>query len=123
MQSFAIFYYLNGRFPHANGLLWVPDSDKPNFISREKICSKTLYELFRGTHSHGLVLIQLLALINLFLGGKEKILKNALAEVYHNLSLKALSVKEIGITLEFKKITEQMTEINLRLQNLIFAKS
>ena len=82
-----------------------------------------MYELFGGTHSHGLVLIQLLAVLNLFLGGKEKILKNALAEVYHNLSLQALSVKEIGITLEFKKITEQMTEINLRLQNLIFAKS
>ena len=69
---------------------------------------------------HGLVSIQFLVALNLFLEGKGKILKDALTEVYHNLSLQALSVKETGIKLEFEKITQLATEINLKLQNSIF---
>ena len=73
MKSFDIFYYLNGRFPYTNGLLWVPNDDKPNIISGEKLSLKRLYKLFCGTHPHGLVSMQFLATLNLFLGGKEVI--------------------------------------------------
>ena len=54
--------------------------------------------------------MQFLAALNLFLGGKEKISKDALTEVYHNFQ--ALCVKETSITLEFEKITKVATEIN-----------
>ena len=57
MKSVDIFYYLNGRFPYNNDFLWVPDGDKPDVILGGKISIKKLYELFRGMHSHGLVLI------------------------------------------------------------------
>ena len=94
--------------------------DKLNFVSGEKIFLKRLYKLFRGTRSHGLVSLQFLAGLNLFLRGKEKILNDALTEIYHNFLLQALSVKEIGTTLGFEKITELAAEVNLRLQNSIF---
>ena len=64
--------------------------------------------------------LQFLAGLNLFLRGKEKILNDALTEIYHNFLLQALSVKEIGTTLGFEKITELAAEVNLRLQNSIF---
>ena len=67
MKSFDIFYYLNGRFPYTNGLLWVPNGDKPDIISGEKLSLKRLYKLLCGTRSH------VLAMLNLFLGGKEVI--------------------------------------------------
>lgn len=73
MKSFDIFYYLNGRFPYTNGLLWVPNDDKPNIISGEKLSLKRLYKLFCGTHPRGLVSMQFLATLNLFLSGKEVI--------------------------------------------------
>ena len=49
MKSFDIFYYLNGRFPYTNSLLWVPNGDKPDIISGEKLSLKRLYKLLCGT--------------------------------------------------------------------------
>lgn len=36
MKSIDIFYYLIGRFPATDGLLWVADNNKMDFISRKK---------------------------------------------------------------------------------------
>lgn len=118
MQYFDIFYYLNRRFPYTNGLLWASDGNKLNLISGEKISLKRLYELFRGTCLHRLVWIQFLAALNLFLKGKEKILKDASTKVYNNLLLLDLnlSLTESGIMLTLA------IEINFRLENSIFAK-
>ena len=116
MQYFDIFYYLNRRFPYTNTLLWASDGNKPNLISGEKISLKRLYELFRDTCLHRLVWIQFLAALNLFLKGKEKILKDALTKVYNNLLLLDLSLTESDIMLTLA------IEINFRLENSIFAK-
>ena len=81
---------------------------------------KRLYELFLGTRSHGLVSIQFLAALNLSLGRKEQISKDALTKIYHNLSLQALCKKE-NVEVNFEKVMDLATEINLRLKNLILA--
>ena len=104
-KSLDIFHYLNSRFPYRNSLPWVPDGDKLDFISGEKVSLKRLSRLFCSTHLHRLVSIQFLAMLNLFLGGKEEISKDALAEVYHNLLLQALSKNE-NIEPIFEKIME-----------------
>ena len=36
MKSFDVFYYLNGRFPATNGLLWISDGDETDFFFRAK---------------------------------------------------------------------------------------
>ena len=65
--------------------------------------------------------LQFVSALNLFLGGKEEISKNALTEVYQNLLLQSLSEKETRIELEFDAIENLMTEVNLRFQNVIFS--
>ena len=47
MKSFDVFYYLNGRFPATNSLLWISDGDEPDFFfSGEKISITGFYGLF-----------------------------------------------------------------------------
>ena len=55
LTSMDFLFYMNGRFPATNGLIWVPEADIPKFISGEKLFLKCLYELFRRATSHGLV--------------------------------------------------------------------
>ena len=50
LTIFQIFYYLNGRFPLANGLLIVPDGEVPK--GKEKINLKQLYKMFKDANSH-----------------------------------------------------------------------
>ena len=114
------YFYLNGRRPATNELIWISDSEKPKFISGEKLSIKRLYELFRGSRSYGVVTVQFLATLNLFLAGENNISKNTLTEIYRNLSLQALSKKDGNVDLNFDAITELVTKINIRLRNSIF---
>ena len=98
----------------------MPDADKSDFISGEKVLLKRMYKLFHSTRSHGIVSMQFLVALNLFFGKKQEISKDALTKVYHNLSLQALSNNE-NIELKFESLTKLATEIKLHLQNLIFA--
>ena len=63
---FQMFYYCKKRLPLANGLLVVPDGEIPS--CSEKISLKFLYEMFKDTKSHGLVLLQFLSALNIFFG-------------------------------------------------------
>ena len=67
LQCFEFFYYFNGHLPLINGLLPVPGGE--THPSAEKISLKRLYELYRGTKSHGLVSLKFLSALNLLFGG------------------------------------------------------
>ena len=61
-----MFYYLNGKFPLTNDLLIIPDSEVPE--GKEKINLKQFYEMFKDPNSHGLVSLQFLGALKIFLG-------------------------------------------------------
>ena len=65
--------------------------------------------------------LQFLPVLNLFLGGKREISKNALTKVYQNQLVQIVNKKEARIELEFDAIENLMPEINLRFQNVIFS--
>ena len=89
LSNFQLFYYNTGRFPLSNELLIVPDSDVPG---REEKINMIIHEMFQHTKSHGLISSQFLRLLCLVLEDKEiKRIKNALTELYKNLSSKTLS--------------------------------
>ena len=67
LQCFEFFDYFNGHLPLTNGLLPVPGGE--THPSAEKIALKRLYELYRGTKSHGLVWLKFLSTLNLLFGG------------------------------------------------------
>ena len=74
-----------------NELLIVPDREAPE--GAEKINLKLLYEMFKDIKSHGLVSIQFLCPLAIFFGhGIDiSIPRNALTELYKNLSYETLS--------------------------------
>ena len=67
LKLFQLFYYFNGRFPLTNGLLLIPDGETPD--GSKKISLKNLYEMFKDTECHGLVSVQFLSALNVFLVG------------------------------------------------------
>ena len=89
MSTFQLFYHIHGRLPLTNGLLIVPDGEVTE--GEEKLNLKNLYEMFRYTTSHGLVSIQFLGVLSLFFGAGTRESKNAITELYKNLSYTILS--------------------------------
>ena len=90
LSIFQLFYHNNGRLPLTNGLLVVPNGSVPK--GEEKINLKSLDKMFRDTHSHGLVdSIQFLGILGILFGVGITALKDAITELYKNLSNSTLS--------------------------------
>ena len=70
LSTLKLFYHSNGRLPLTSGLLIVPDVEVPE--GEEKINLKNLYEMFCYTKTHGLVSIQFLGFLGIFLGAGVK---------------------------------------------------
>ena len=85
-RIFRMFYHFNYRLALTNGLLVVPDGDTPEGF--EKISLKYLCEMFQGTKSHGLVSVQFLCALDMFLGGNISLSK------YQNQKQKKGAIKK-----------------------------
>ena len=119
-NSFAMFYYLNDRFPFTDGHLSVPDGDAPPGIIGDKLNLKELFAKCFMTGSRGLVSSLFIAEILLFFAGKGKLAKDFLTELYYKLLVEILS-KDNHEVLKFDALTDLCTEIGVRLGNAIFA--
>ena len=86
LRVFRMFYHFNYRLALTNGLLVVPDGDTPE--GSKKISLKYLYEMFQGTKSHGLVSLQFLCALDMFLGGNISLSK------YQNQKQKKSAIKK-----------------------------
>ena len=65
LTIFQMFYYLNGRLPFTNGLIFVPNGEVSEGM--EKINLKNLYSMFRDTKSHGVVSLHFLCSLGILL--------------------------------------------------------
>ena len=89
LKIFQDFYSMTGRLPLSNSLLVIPDRDAP---PDEKRNMKQLYDLFKNIDSHGIVSLPLLGIIQFYLEENDQTLtKNAISELYYNLSYSTLS--------------------------------
>ena len=78
-----------------------------------------LYENFNSTDAHGLVCVQFLAALNLFLGSDKIISKNAMSEFFHNLSMQALNEMDNRVKLKFDAISD----LNKNIDNLLITEA
>ena len=90
-NSFAIFYYINGRLLYMDGLLFVPDVETPFEIIEEKLTLKELFAKIFRTDSNGLVLSPFLVTLLLFFARKEALAEDFLTKLYKNLTADVLS--------------------------------
>ena len=96
--------------------MYIPDRGKPEEITGVKLnFTKSLEELSRTLWSPYLSLA-----VSTF-PFAEKTVKEVISELYLNLSLKALSKNEESQDLRFDALTDLCIEINVRLNNSIFA--
>ena len=78
----------------------VPQVEIPKFVKTYMPLSPiNLYQKFKGTDAKRLVSIQALAALKIHLGSNNIISKNALTEVWHNLTFQALSKENDDIYL------------------------
>ena len=83
MSAYSYFYHAFGCFPGKLDLILIPKPDTPAFIKTDEIISPNqLYEKFRSTDAKGLVSVQVLAALNMHLGGDIKLSRKTMTEFY-----------------------------------------
>ena len=115
LSNFQLFYYLNGRLPLTNSLLPALDGEAPD--GTDKINLKNLYEMFRDTNSHGLVSLQLLGALGIFFGLDTFVPKNAITELYKNLSYETLSGAR---NFEFNAISDLLSGLSFMIKSQLY---
>ena len=107
LKLFSQFFFKTGRFPGSENLAIVPMGVMPCFVKTNEVISPfDLYENLNSTSAHSLVLTQFLAAFNIFIGGGKTISKNAMSEIFHNLSMQTLSRDDDRINIKFDAIEE-----------------
>ena len=102
--------------------LWkeFPKPDIPHFIKTDEIISPNqLYEKCKGSDAKGLVSVQVLAALNIYLGSNVEHSRETMTEFLHNLSMQALNRENGNILLNFEMIADLVTSVIslLRQQN------
>ena len=119
-KLFDKFFFKFGRFWTVNTLAIVPTGVVPSFVKTSDILSLfNLYENFNSIDAHGLVCVQILAALNVFLGGDKIISKNAMSEFFHNLSMQALNEMEDRVKLKF----DAKNDLNKSIDNLLITEA
>ena len=116
MSTFYLFYHNNGRLSLTNGLLIVPEGEVPE--GEEKINLKNLYETFRYTKSHGFVSLQFLGVLGIFFGAGTRESKNAITELYKNLSYATLCG---GKDFNFDTISDLISSLSFFIKKITLA--
>ena len=77
-NSFAMFYYINGRLPYIDGHLFVREGEIPSGIQGGKLSLKELFPKNFRRKSNNLVSAPFLAALLLFFAGKESLVDKEL---------------------------------------------
>ena len=117
-DSFAMFYYINGRLSYTDKHLFVRDGETPTWVIGEKLSLKELFAKFFRTGSNGLVSSPFLATLLLFFAGKETLAKDFLKELHKNLTVEVLP-PDNSENSQFDALTDLCAELGVRLGNPI----
>ena len=92
MNAYSYFYHALGRFLGKLDLVIIPKPDMPKFIKTDEIISPNqLYKILRGTDAKGLISVQLLAALNIHLGGDIELSRKTMTECLQNMSMQAVN--------------------------------
>ena len=96
----------------------VPTVDVPSFVKSSNFISLSeMYKRFKSDDTRGLVCVHFLVALNVHLGSDKMISNNAMSEVFHILSMQALSNSDNTIVIKFDAINR----LNKSLNNLLMA--
>ena len=117
LETYRDFFYETGRFPGNSTIVPVPRAKIPSFIeSRDVLSPLALYDTYVGHDIRGIVSVQFLAALNIFLGGNSEESRDAMSELFHNLSWQALTNDNDRYQIQFDAVSILVRSINQRLQ-------
>ena len=88
LKVYNQYYPRTSAFPTDEDLVFIPEGLMPALVQTErKISPKDLYGHFRTTDAYGLVGVQFLAAFHVFMGGESYLSRNAMSELFHNISM------------------------------------
>ena len=112
IDTFGEFFQQHRRFPGSQDLIVVSRPEIPYFIKTDKIISTNqLFEKFSSSDVRGLVSIQALAALNIYLGGNAEISRQALTEFLHNMSHQVLNKDNDNVFIHFDRMAELIIEL------------
>ena len=117
LETYRDFFYDHGRFPGNNTIVPIPRAKIPSFIESWDVLSPlALYEKYAGRDMRGIVSVQFLAALNIFLGGDPELSRDAMSKLFHNLSWQALTNDNDRYQIQFDAISMLVQSINQSLQ-------
>ena len=120
METYRDFFYETGRFLGNSTIVSVLRERIPSFIeSRDVLSPLALYDTYAGCDMRGIVSVQFLAALNIFLGGDGEQSRDAMSELFHNLSWQALTNDNDRHQMRFGHISILVQSINQRIQKYI----
>ena len=121
INTYNVFFHRFGRFPGDLDLVKVPQGEIPKFLkTADIIFPVALYEKFSIGETRELVYMQLMSVLNIFLGGDSKISKDAICEIFHNLLMQTLSKSDGSVLIKFDSIGLLLKNINEIFQKNVF---
>ena len=91
----------------------IPTGETPSFVKESDTISPWwLYQNFNYGDLRGLVSMHFLAPLNIYFGGNTALCKDVMSEIFHNLSIKALSISDDSNLLKLnalKKFNKNIT--------------
>ena len=100
-----------------NGCLaWDPNEA---YIHERILLTYRDFFTYGGRDLRGIVSVQFLAALNIFLGGDSELSRDAMSELFHNLSWQALTSDNDRYQIQFDTISTLTQSINQRLQRLV----
>ena len=116
LNVFCQFYHKYGRFPGADNLKVLPRPQIPNFLNGgEMISPSRLFERFQWTDVRGLVLVQVLAVLVVYLGQQvnDDVAEGVMSEFLHNMSHQGLDGQNATILPQFSELMNLMDELRV----------
>ena len=107
------FFQNEGRFLGTQNLIILPKPEIPNFLRTNNILStNNFFKKLSSSDARGLVSINALAALNMYLGGMSTVSKNTMSEFLHNMSYQALNIENDEIFIKFNGIAQLINDIN-----------
>ena len=120
LETYRDFFYETERFSGNSTIVSVPRARIPSFIeSRDVLSHLSLCDTYAGRGMRGIVSVQFLAALNIFLGGDSEQSRDAMSELFHNLSWQALTNDNDKHQIQFGHISILVQSINQRIQKHI----
>ena len=114
LNVFCEFYHKYGRFPGADNLTVLPRPQIPHFLNGDEMISPNqLFERFQWTDARGLVSVQALATLAVYLGQhvNDDVAEGVMSEFLHNMSHQALDGQNATILPQFNELMNLMDEL------------